>query len=76
MTCVPDSKPTSRNMGWTRLPTETIQTIKRAWLKEKVHQTTKDLLEEQTTKEKSTGEDCGQHTSPLTHGAQMKALVV
>ena len=44
--------------------------------KEKVHQTTKNLLEEQTTKEKSTEEDCGWHASLLMHSGWTKALMV
>ena len=45
-------------------------------LQEEVLQTTKNVLEERTTKEKSIGEDCGRHTSPLTHRGWTKTLVV
>ena len=45
-------------------------------LQEEVHQTTKDVLEEQMTKEKSTGEDCVRCTSLLTHRGWTKTLVV
>ena len=46
-------------------------------LKEEVQQTTKDILEEQMSQEKSTGEDRGRRASPLLvcHG-WTKALVV
>ena len=51
-------------------------TTQESILKEKVHQTTKDLLEEQTAKEKSTGEDHGRHAGSLTHSGWTMALVV
>ena len=45
-------------------------------LQEEVCQTTKDILEERTTKEKSIGEDCGQRASLLTRRRWTKTLVV
>ena len=45
-------------------------------LQEEVHQTTKDLLKEQTTKEKSIGEDRGRHISLLTHRSRWTEVLV
>ena len=45
-------------------------------LQEEVLQTTQNVLEEQTTKEKSIGEDSGRPASLLTHRRWTKALVV
>ena len=45
-------------------------------LQEEVLQTTQNVMEEQTTKEKSIGEDSGRTASLLTHRRWTKVLVV
>ena len=63
---------TKKRQTQTQQQWKTQETIRQ----EEIRQTTKDLLEEQTTKEKSTGKDGRRCASLLTHDGWTKTLVV